>query len=380
MDMNNKKDFGDFFADGTTPQDQDRRRLLGALLPEVPVESERQVLWLSVGVGALVFSGLMGWGPHGRWVNGLSATRPVARVAAASSDVSGVAVPGVSIPGVSIPGVRAPRAKGGAKAAAAVAGAGVVGAVAPTTKAAVTTVTPTTAAPVTEAASVEEVATAAPTTTVAVTTAAPTTATPTTTVAVTTAASTTATPTTATPTTATPTTATPTTAAPTTTVAVTTTAAALKLDPTVPAISPTTTKPPAPTSTLKPAAAASETATTIAATVATTSAKTADATVFFASGSSDIDESGRAVLAPVADSIAGLPSGSVVRIIGWASTDGSSARNRILSIRRARAVRAQLQQMVGARNAGVVYKLEGWGEGASAANDETKRRVTVELP
>jgi outer membrane protein OmpA-like peptidoglycan-associated protein len=369
MDMNNKNDFGDFFADGTTPQDQDRRRLLGALLPEVPVESERQVLWLSVGVGALVFSGLMGWGPHGRWVNGLSATRPVARVAAASSDVSGVAVPGVSIPGVSIPGVRAPRAKGGAKAAVAVAGAEVVGAVLPT-KAVVTTVAPTTAAPVTEAASVETAAeTSADTVALAVAetsaetvavstevaTAAPTTAAPTTTVAVTTAE-------------------------PTTTVAVTTTAAALKLDPTVPAISPTTTKPPAPTTTLKPAAAASETATTIAATVATTSAKTADATVFFASGSSDIDESGRAVLAPVADSIAGLPSGSVVRIIGWASTDGSSARNRILSIRRARAVRAQLQQMVGARNAGVVYKLEGWGEGASAANDETKRRVTVELP
>jgi outer membrane protein OmpA-like peptidoglycan-associated protein len=296
MDMNKNKAFGDFFDDGSTPQDRDRRRLLGALLPEAPVEAQRQVLWLSVGVGALVFSGLMGWGPHGRWISGLSATRPVAHRAALSS---GVAVTRV-----------------GAKPAAAIA-------------AVATTAAPTTAAP---------------------TTAAPTTAAP-------------------------------------TTAAVATTAAPLKLEATIPALTGTSAEPTTaaakqadPPTTLKPAAASDLAAPTTIAPTESGATGAPDAIVFFTPGSFEIDESGRAVLAPVADTIASLPTGGVVRIIGWASADGGASRNRILSIRRARAVRALLQQKVGNRNAGVAYHLEGWGEGASAANDAIKRRVTVELP
>jgi outer membrane protein OmpA-like peptidoglycan-associated protein len=323
MDMNKNKAFGDFFDDGSTPQDRDRRRLLGALLPEAPVEAQRQVLWLSVGVGALVFSGLMGWGPHGRWISGLSATRPVAHRAALSSGVAvtrvsipTVSIPTVSIPTVSIPGVRAAARKVGAKPAAAIA-------------AVATTAAPTTAAP---------------------TTAAPTTAAP-------------------------------------TTAAVATTAAPLKLEATIPALTGTSAEPTTaaakqadPPTTLKPAAASDLAAPTTIAPTESGATGAPDAIVFFTPGSFEIDESGRAVLAPVADTIASLPTGGVVRIIGWASADGGASRNRILSIRRARSVRALLQQMVGKRNAGVAYHLEGWGEGASAANDAIKRRVTVELP
>ncbi len=60
----------------------ERRRRLGALFPEVPVDAERQVLGLSLLVGAIVFSGIMGWGFHGRWLNGLHAPRGSANVAA----------------------------------------------------------------------------------------------------------------------------------------------------------------------------------------------------------------------------------------------------------------------------------------------------------
>jgi hypothetical protein len=61
---------------------------LGALFPDVPIDAERQVFWLSLLVGAIVFSGLMGWGPHGEWLSGVSTP--------SSEAVTTSAVPSVS--------------------------------------------------------------------------------------------------------------------------------------------------------------------------------------------------------------------------------------------------------------------------------------------
>ena len=90
----------------------DRRRRLGALFPEIPVDAERQVLGLGLLVGALTFTAMMGWGPIGRWLSGFHVTSH--RVTAATTQPRGrgsaaLAVPTIAIPNVSAPKVTTPK-------------------------------------------------------------------------------------------------------------------------------------------------------------------------------------------------------------------------------------------------------------------------------
>ena len=275
----------------------ERRRRLGALFPEVPVDAERQVLGLSLLVGAIVFSGIMGWGPHGRWLNGLHAPRGTANVAAlgpvaghnATSDrgrdnrdeVRG------SSPVTTSPATKAPAIADVALTTDVQSAA--TDAQSAATDAASLDIDPTVAPLPVDADSGEADATEA----VGVETE---------------PIATTAAPTTAAPTTAPP----PTTAAPTT-----------------PAASPVGALP--------------------------------SATVYFAGGSAVVEPSGRDALQQVADAIASLPAGSNVTIIGWASPEGGADRNQALSVARAEAVRTVITDLVGPRNTDVTYRVEGRG-------------------
>ncbi len=91
----------------------ERRRGVGVLFPEIPVDAERQVLGAGLIIGAITFTAFMGWGPIGRWLNGHVSTGKPAAVAAAPKRGSNVsvlvpAVPAVALPNVSAPAVTAP--------------------------------------------------------------------------------------------------------------------------------------------------------------------------------------------------------------------------------------------------------------------------------
>jgi uncharacterized surface protein with fasciclin (FAS1) repeats len=102
-------------------------------------------------------------------------------------------------------------------------------------------------------------------------------------------------------------------------------------------------------------------------------------TVYFASGSAALDAEAQAKIDGAAVTLATLPTGATVDLVGHASATGNSSFNQQLSERRAAAVEDALQAKLGEKATGITFTTSAKGDTEPVADQASSRRVTIEL-
>lgn len=102
-------------------------------------------------------------------------------------------------------------------------------------------------------------------------------------------------------------------------------------------------------------------------------------TVYFASGSAVLDTAARAKITGAVSTLRSLTAGSKVKIVGHADSNGDTAANQRLSIRRADAVRAALQAGLGTDSSKITFDVSAVGDSQPDVDLAKSRKVTIEI-
>jgi uncharacterized surface protein with fasciclin (FAS1) repeats len=102
-------------------------------------------------------------------------------------------------------------------------------------------------------------------------------------------------------------------------------------------------------------------------------------TVYFASGSAALDADAQTKIDGAAITLAGLPTGATVDLVGHASATGNATFNQQLSERRAAAVEIALKAKLGEKVSGITFTTSAKGDAEPVADQASSRRVTIEI-
>ncbi len=104
-----------------------------------------------------------------------------------------------------------------------------------------------------------------------------------------------------------------------------------------------------------------------------------DLTVYFDSGSAQINAAGQAKITGAAKVLAAVPAGTKVALVGRADKTGDAAANLSLSKRRAAAVEAALVKGLGDKASQVTFTADAKGDAEQIDDLPFARRVTIEI-
>ncbi len=102
-------------------------------------------------------------------------------------------------------------------------------------------------------------------------------------------------------------------------------------------------------------------------------------TVYFANGSSLVDDAAQDKLEGAITVLKALPAGSKVTIVGHASAKGNAAKNKALSIERAENVKGQLIAGLADAASNVTFSVDAVGDTQPDADEAKSRKVTIEI-
>jgi transforming growth factor-beta-induced protein len=104
-----------------------------------------------------------------------------------------------------------------------------------------------------------------------------------------------------------------------------------------------------------------------------------DLTIYFASGSANINAEGKAKIEAAVTTLKSLPAGTKVNVLGHADKNGNAAANQALSERRANAVKAALEKGLGADAGNISFEVGAVGDTQPSEDLAKSRKVTIEI-